>query len=685
MPLKILVVDDEPQIERLILQRFRRQVRKKIYEFTFASNGQEGLQKIEAHPDIDIVLCDINMPVMDGLTFLGKLLSLSQQMKVVMISAYGDMKNIRNAMNKGAYDFVVKPIDFHDLEITVEKANSELSKLKEAEEAKKALISKEQELVRSKERTEYLRELDELKSRFFTNISHEFRTPLTVILGMVEHIEEKPERWLSEGINIIRRNSGNLLRLINQILDLRKLESGKLELDLVQADIVEYLHYLIESFQGYTQGKNIDLNFLSENEQLIMDFDPDKLLQIISNLLSNAIKFTPEGGEISVQVTVGSQQLTVDNFQSTKDLGAENCLLLTVKDTGVGIPREKLSNIFDRFYQVDDSSTRKEEGTGIGLSLVKELIKLMDGSIEVESTIGKGTTFKILLPIRQDKEVRSEELGVKKEAPVPNANSVLPPDSPVLDPNSTLPTLLIIEDNADVVKYLSAALEDKYQLIVARDGEAGIEIALEKIPDIIISDVMMPKKDGYEVCKTLKEDERTSHIPIVMLTAKADDLSRLEGLRRGAEAYLTKPFKKEELFIRIEKLLELRKALQLRYQSLEQLVASEDVAIKQEDEFILKVRQLFDEHLDDERYGTSELCRDLGMSRTQVHRKIKALTNRSTSRFLRFIRLSKAREMLLNSTLNVAEIAYTVGFSDPNYFSRTFAEEYGEPPTAFRG
>lgn len=531
-----------------------------------------------------------------------------------------------------------------------------------------------------RQKAERMQEIDKMKSRFFTNISHEFRTPLTVISGMADNLVENPERWLNKGSKMIKRSSDNLLNLVNQILDLRKLESGYLELNLIQSDLVAYLKYIFESFHSYAESKDINLHFESEQPEVIMDFDPEKILSIVSNLLSNAIKFTPEGGDIFIKIKA-------ENINSSS-LTHDASLLIQVKDTGIGIPEDKLPHIFDRFFQVDDSSTRKGEGTGIGLALTYELVKLMKGDIEVNSPQGKGTEFKVKIPITREApltEAKDDLLDHKDfDQPVTMINIEELETKPVSVHNATLPPLLIVEDNPNVREYLITCLEDQFQLEIAHDGQEGIEKAIEQIPDIIISDVMMPRKDGFELCHTLKTDERTSHIPIVLLTAKADQDSRISGLERGADDYLTKPFNKKELFVRLNNLLKIRQRLQERYSSLEVLEPTQEIALQQEDEFITKVRDAIEENLDDETFGIAELCKAVAISRAQLHRKMKALTNRSTSQYIRSIKLVKAKQLLETTDLNISQVAFEVGFNDPKYFSRTFSEEFGFSPTSMR-
>ena len=511
-----------------------------------------------------------------------------------------------------------------------------------------------------------LAELDQVKTRLYTNITHEFRTPLTVIQGMTRKLVDQPDKWLKQGAGMIQRNTDQLLGLVNQMLDLSKLESGKLDLHPIHADVLPFFYYVMESFQALAESKNISLHLDSNQESIEMDHDPERLREVLSNLLSNAVKFTPEGGTITMRILVDQETL-----------------LLVIRDTGQGISQEQLPHIFDRFYQTDDSSTRQGEGTGIGLALCRELVQLMGGEIQVASQLGEGTEFSVSLPI-QKQAALGESHAEMSEAVLPDQEASLPlPATISPDTASPLPRVLLIEDNADVVSYLISCLEADYQIDVARNGQEGIERALEMVPDLIISDVMMPEKDGFEVCYTLKQDIRTSHIPVILLTAKADMDSKLTGLRRGADAYLTKPFNEAELLIRVANLLEVRRQMQARYAEME-LLPTEEAQQQIEDAFILQFRQVVMEHLDNPQLDVSLLCQELGMSRTPLHNKLKALTGMSTTEYVRFIRLAKAKELLLDPELHIAEVAYATGFQNHTYFSRKFRELVGMTPKAWR-
>lgn len=531
---------------------------------------------------------------------------------------------------------------------------------------------------------ERLQQLDAFKTRFFTNISHEFRTPLTVILGMVEslkkHFASGNAADHSHAAEMVGRNSRQLLSLVNQLLELSRLESGKLELRLANSDLPAFLRYQLESFHSYAQTRHIQLRFYTEVPELEMAFDQGKIQTILVNLVSNALKFTPEGGRIDLRLTLDEIR---EEDAANKNAGQPASIRIEVADTGAGIPADKLDRIFDRFYQVDDSNTRKSEGTGIGLALVQELIKLMKGTVAVESRAGSGTRFFITLPFVPPlpggqsivMTPAAATTFIEYETEVPDEN----------DEDDQRPLLLVVEDNADVRFFISACVSDDYRVATAENGAAGIQKAIDRIPDIIISDVMMPEKDGLELCETLKNDERTSHIPIVLLTARADVESRMAGLRRGADDYLAKPFEPGELLVRLENLVKLRLRLQQRYAGMSELPApSQDPDLAPEDAFLGRIRDVVESRLSETEFDMPRLERALGMSRSQVFRKVKALTGASPSVLIRNIRLQKSRELLRNSTLTIAEIAYEVGFSTPAYFSTMFQEAFGKTPSEWR-
>ncbi len=544
-----------------------------------------------------------------------------------------------------------------------------------------------------------LKEIDQLKTKLYTNITHEFRTPLTVIMGLAEQLAEEGGQWTRENglgpskkedlpaiiqdrTDFILRNARQLLNLINQMLDLSKLDSGKMSLQWVLGDVVLYLKYLAESFHSYAAIKHIQLAFCPEVKSLEMDYDQEKLQHIVSNLLFNAIKFTPEGGKVDFQV---SEAPIVPSNGS-------KMLQLIITNSGTGISAEHIANIFNRFYQVDDTHTRKSGGSGIGLALTKELVELMGGSISAKSEPSQEVEFTVLLPVRKTAVPKPSLPKIETAMPVSGIKTAELMNSGSLTAES--PLLLLIEDNADVAFYIRNCLKSQYTVIWAENGQLGIDKALETVPDLIISDVMMPEKDGYEVTQFLKNDERTSHIPIILLTAKADSRFRIVGLKRGADAYLSKPFDKKELLVRVEALIELRRKLQIRYAGVQLFnlqkadpnnpIPTSEKGVQLEETFLKKVNAVIEKHLSDSNFEVPRLSRELGMSHSQLYRKIKALTGKSIAAYIRSYRLRQGRELLQTTDEYISEIAYSVGFSDPAYFSRTFFEEFHKTPIEIR-
>jgi signal transduction histidine kinase/DNA-binding response OmpR family regulator/ligand-binding sensor domain-containing protein len=544
---------------------------------------------------------------------------------------------------------------------------------------------------------EHLAEVDRLKSRFFANISHEFRTPLTLILGPIEKL-----RSLTTGkeahnmLGMMKRNAQQLLRLINQLLDLSKIEAGAMQLQARPGNIVPLVRGISYSFESSAGLRNIDLKVSTGQNEIQMYFDRDKIEKIITNLLANAFKFTPDGGCITIGINVAksgakhSLNRGETNLSPLEKGNKEDRVQITVTDNGIGIPQDKLPHIFDRFYQVDSSSTREQGGTGIGLALVKELVEMHHGTIHVSSQPRSGTEFTVSLPLGREHLQTEEIVSVRteKESSIPVVET-LPEASLPEQEMETKPArkkgkslILIVEDNGDVRQYIRENLPPDCHVLEATDGLAGIEKALEIIPDLIISDVMMPRRDGYELCRTLKNDERTSHIPIILLTAKAASENKIEGLQTGADDYLIKPFEPKELAARVTNLIELRRKLRERFATVNPLQLS-DVTVSSVDEaFLKKVLSAVEANLADEGFHLEELSQRLGMSRTQLYRKLTALTGQAPWAYIRFIRLHRAMGLLQKNSGTVSEIAYRVGFNDPSYFSKCFHKQFGKSPTA---
>ena len=522
-----------------------------------------------------------------------------------------------------------------------------------------------------------LREMDELKTRMFANITHEFRTPLTLIGGMAELLQADPNHQHRERTEAIQRNANKVLRLVDQMLNLSRLEEGSMPLQPVQGDVTAFLRHVFQSYPGLAEYRKVRLHYLPENEGFTMDFDPEKLEDVVGNLLSNALKYTPAEGDVYF------------SFHATKSEPEQ--FVIKIRDTGIGIPADKLAYIFERFYRVEEGQKHYEEGSGIGLTLVREYIKLMGGQITVQSKPNEGTEFTVTLPVTRQAVLKKDMLSGRSTTELPEISFF---DFAVPETNNKQqttnnpevnsgPKLLLIEDNPELSQYLQLVLGPKFQLLTATNGEEGIQMAIEHVPDLILSDVMMPVKDGFQVCRTLKKDFRTCHIPIVLLTARADTASRITGLEQGADAYLTKPFNQRELFACLRNLFIQREKLRIKYAA--QPTDGEPAPTPGMDElFLQKVRSILEENYADEHFGIEALYTALDISRVQLHRKLTALTGQSASQFIRSFRLEKARGMLASTLRSVSEIAFETGFSDPNYFSRVFTQEYGMPPTDLR-
>lgn len=522
-------------------------------------------------------------------------------------------------------------------------------------------------LYRNRKKTmQKLKELDQLKTNLFTNISHEFRTPLTLISSPIQQQLKKKNISNKDrtSFEIIQNNATRLLDLVNQLLDISKIEVGSLKLKIAHYNLASFYGKLLDGFSFMANQKEIDFKIKINPTPKHTWFDKDILEKISTNLLSNAIKYTPIKGTIITEVFV-----------------KENKLNFIVKNTGLGIPSSEISKIFNRFYQLNNNS----EGTGIGLALVKELVTLHKGKIKVESIPNQWTTFTISLSIYKKafkvNEIISEPIFDENSQIINLNNNEL--QNNIINEETENPIALIVEDNKDVNNYLRSLLEKKYTIIQAVNGEEGIELALKYVPDIVICDVMMPIKDGIELCNTLKVDECTNHIPIILLTAKAGDENRIKGIEVGADAYITKPFNNKLLKLKVEKLIESRKKLQTRY-SQEVILKPADIAVNSIDErFLERVQQILDVNLVESSFHVNEFSKVVGMSRMQLHRKLKVLTGLSTTEFIRSQRLKLAAQLLKTSDINIAQVGYSVGFNNHAYFSKCFKKMYNCTPSEF--
>ena len=525
---------------------------------------------------------------------------------------------------------------------------------------------------------ERIKDLDEIKTRFFANISHEFRTPLSLILGPLQHAQknnlnhQKPNDDImlsSKVFSILKNNAQRLQSLVDELLDLSKVESGHMHLNLKQGGLIKFLRTIIFSFESRAERKSISLNTSFPKEIDTAFFDKSKLEKIIFNLLSNAFKYTSEGGAVTLTVHHDEKHLVVE-----------------ISDTGPGIEKNELKRIFERFYRVEGS---EEKGSGIGLALTKELVDLHQGQISVSSVMGQGTTFKVRMPFTlQDlpKDISMVSLQIAQPIlnEIPEKKKIEKKEVSILNGThklKELPVVLLIEDNADLRDFISDILQTKYKVFTAVDGLQGERMAFEHIPDLVISDVMMPKMDGYELCHSLKINQKTSHIPIIMLTAKAGMSNKMEGLTQGADVYLTKPFDQDELLLHMRNLIEGRRNLWKHFKSMDLSIMQDLDMTSADDKFLQSVIQCIRENLDNELLSVEDLARAIGFSRSQLHRKLKALIDKSANQLIIEIRLNEAFRMLENNVGSVSEVAYSVGYSNMSYFTKSFKEKFGLLPS----
>jgi signal transduction histidine kinase/ligand-binding sensor domain-containing protein/DNA-binding response OmpR family regulator len=567
--------------------------------------------------------------------------------------------------------------------------------------------------ARERQRAEYqlerqallhLQELDRVKTDFFTNVSHELRTPLTLILGPAEELANSPaDEVVRQQGSVVLRNAQRLLTLINRLLDLSKLEAGALRLLPTSGDVARTVRQLVAAFESLAASRSISLHFEAAAPELPLVFDEAKLEDVLTNLLANALRFTPTGGEVRVRVAGTTPT-------ATAPLGGVS---IVVQDSGVGIAAPDLPHLFDRFYQASTPAAGPlRTGTGIGLALVRELTELHGGTVTVSSAPGAGATFTVWLPaglrpVAEMPPVAEAPLsaveGVMAELAAETALSA--PPEPALTPDADL--VLVIEDSAEIREFIRATLvAEGYRVLLAAEGPMGVALARAEVPDLVVSDVMMPGLDGYQVCARLKADPATSHIPIVLLTAKSGPDARLEGLETGADSFLTKPFAPRELRAQVRNLLALRQQVRARVEAalrpasagqeapapaqptpaapdpLAAHVAAVAALPSADQKFLSRLNELILQHLDDEEFGVDQLGQEIGLSRTQLHRKLKALTGQSPGDCIRQTRLLRALALLQARVGTVAEVAYQVGFSSPNHFSTAFSKQFGYPPSA---
>lgn len=531
-------------------------------------------------------------------------------------------------------------------------------------------------IEQERKEAERLHELDMLKIKFLTNLSHEFRTPISLIMGPVERMlsEQKDERTGSQ-LAMVKRNARRLLNLVNQLLDFRKMEEQELSLHLSDGELVSFLKEVCDSFKDLSERKNIDLIFKSHLEPFYTSFDHDKVERILFNLLSNAFKFTPSGGIITLEV----------DKEGCMGLLADSCITIKVTDTGIGIPSDKKEKVFDRFFQQDTATSILNQGSGIGLSITKEFVKMHGGTIHVESILEQGSCFIIHLPLApveialKNTDVLPVETDAEHIPEAIDSNLVADGGSDELE----RPSILLVEDNDDFRFYLKDNLKAFYKIYEAPNGKEGWQKALAYHPQIIVSDINMPLMDGIELCQKIKRDKRTSHIPIILLTALTAEEEQIKGLETGANDYMTKPFNFEILNAKIKNLLLLNRTLKNTYTRQFKVQAPELVIESYSDKLLNKVVLYIEENLNNPRLSVEDLSKHVGMSRGSLYHKILELTGLSPVEYIRSVKLDKAAVLLEKSDMNVAQIAYMVGFATPNYFAKSFKAKFHMLPSEF--
>jgi signal transduction histidine kinase/DNA-binding response OmpR family regulator/ligand-binding sensor domain-containing protein len=509
-------------------------------------------------------------------------------------------------------------------------------------------------------------ELDQLKFRFFTNISHEFRTPLSLILSPLEAlIKREKDDTLKQKLSKIHKNAQDLLSLVNQLLDFRKLEMKGEELHLNYGDMVEFIDVYYQTFREIADNEQKDISLLVKTEHLYLFFDKDKLHKILNNLLSNAFKYTMKGG----QITLSLEKTVMNNREYA---------MIKIADTGTGIPEEKIAKIFDRFYQLENQENSKQ-GSGIGLHLVKEYVNLHNGMILAESVLNKGSVFTVLIPTDLKKEnLEPEAIPVNAK----DENNRMEIKEPAKSANRK--TILIVEDNDEFRQFLLEQLEPEFLIIEAANGEEGEQQALKESPDLIITDIMMPKVDGVELCSRIKNNIQTSHIPLILLTARTSDESKLIGYEAGADEYISKPFNFDILLLRIQKLIKQQEDRKEKFRNSIEINPNTITITSLDEVLIQKALAHIEANMSNTDYSIDDLSNGIGLSRANLYRKIQSIAGETPAGFIRSIRLKRAAQLLYDTKLNISEIADMVGFGTIKYFNIHFKEEFGVTPTQYR-
>jgi signal transduction histidine kinase/DNA-binding response OmpR family regulator len=536
---------------------------------------------------------------------------------------------------------------------------------------------------------EKMYEMDQMKTQFFNNISHEFHSPMTLILSPLEKLvaSRTTDGHMKKSLELVYRNARRLQRMTNQLRDFHKIETGDLQLQLSKGNIIQFIRNTALSFQGYAIDRRIRYQFKADQEDVFAWFDADKLDKIIYNLLSNAFKFTPDGGEIAVAVSVVyAEAMPVSHPLKDK---ASRYVEIVVQDSGIGIPEGKIEHVFQRFYHTGNHNGQHYEGSGVGLAFAYELVKFYQGEISVFSEEGHGAKFTVQIPLDEQFLEENQLVGEFNVAPLETANGR---DLAAADGQSSFnaelnkqetPVILIVDDDEEVRNYVRDSLGVNHRIFCAGDGLEGCKKATKLIPDLIVTDIKMPEMSGIEMCNQVKEDERTSHIPVILLTAYSTKDNQIAGLRKGTDAYVAKPFSIDVLEAQITNLLESRRKLREKY-SRQILLEPKKVTVTDIDEkFLIRVMEIVEKHISDTGFNAEALSKEAGMSRMQLYRKLRGLTDQTVHEFIRNIRLKRAVQLLEAKRMTITEVAYEVGFNDLTYFARCFRKQYQKSPSEY--
>jgi len=654
----ILVVDDEPVNRRVMTQYLGLD----HYRVSESSGGREALQRLEEGQTFDLVLLDIMMPDMSGFQVCRSIRERYeiQELPVIFLTTRDQTTDLMGGFQAGANDYLIKPIYKNELLARV-KTHLELLDIHRTMDRKVA------------EKTRSLKEIEQLKTRFFTNLSHEFRTPLSLIIGPLEDIlaqQNKPETNLNGHHQRMLVQARRMADLIDQLLDIARLDERKLKLNPSTSDLVAFVRDCASAFSPLAERKKITLQFRAEVDRLPVPFDSGQLEKVLYNLISNALKFTPCDGKIAILVMREGSWASI-----------------SVKDTGRGIPAGQLPLVFDRFYQMEDSGS--DLGTGIGLALAKELVSLHGGEIWVQSEVGFGSEFHFQIPLAGAdassplKIVATQRLPQDMEDQSQWQEEFSSGLQRIAKPGEDFATILLVEDNPELRAFLREFLNRSYNVLEAGNGVQGLALVRERLPELVISDIMMPEMGGFELCQELKNDERTCHIPVLLLTAKAAPEDKMTGLALGADAYLQKPFNGKELLLRVANLIRLRRELQRQFCKQILLEPSRVAVTSMDEAFIQKILDAMERHYSSQNFDLEELAIEVGFSSRQLRRKLKALTGKGPAHFFRELRLKRAAQLLEQQAGNVEEVARMVGYRDPRHFAEVFREAFGQLPSHY--